>query len=78
MRFMELRQEMPSAKACNLQMYQCSNAFVHCRLHFYITLYQCNLPGLVIYALTRLQDNLFAVRKLPRSLSMEKYICVTI
>ena len=36
---------------------------------------KCLLPRLVICALTRLQDNLFAVIKLLRSLSMEKYIC---
>ena len=32
------------------------------------------MPRLVICALTRLQDNLFVVMKLPSSLSMEKYM----
>ena len=36
---------------------------------------KCLLPRRVICALTRLQDNLFAVMKLLSSLSMEKYIC---
>ena len=35
---------------------------------------KCLLPRRVICALTRLQDNLFAVMKLLSSLSMEKYI----
>ena len=34
-----------------------------------------SVPGLIICALTRLRDNLFAVMKLLRSFSNETYFC---